>query len=164
MMTATIWSLIYPVSIYLFLYIGCIDCFHLYNNNRNSRSCIRRKSIVIRNIISPILSNAEFEGITTKSESNNLAIIDFQKSACKPCIRIAPAYEALSEKYDGLVKFYKVDADTSKEALQIMKVNGIRSVPTFQIWLGQKQINSIQGAHLDEVEESIRQELRKLNP
>lgn len=101
-----------------------------------------------------ILTPGEFEA-ATKATSKVPSVIDFQKSKCKPCIRIAPEFEALAEKYQGTANFYKVDADSSSEALALMKANGIRSVPTFQIWKGGEMIESIQGAHLDEVEEAL---------
>jgi thiol-disulfide isomerase/thioredoxin len=78
-------------------------------------------------------------------------------------MKIAPAFEALSKQYEGKAKFYKVDADSSKEALALMKVMGVRSVPTFHIWNAGTRIESIQGAHLDEVEYTLKLELSKQN-
>jgi len=78
-------------------------------------------------------------------------VVDFQKSACKPCIRIAPEFIALSEKYGSSCMFFKVDGDGSKEALALLKANGIRSVPTFHVWVKGQRVDMVQGAHLDEV-------------
>lgn len=111
--------------------------------------------------IGNILTPEEFESITTKSTTNVPCVIDFQKSECKPCKKIAPDYEALSVKYDGKVNFFKIDADTSKEALALMKANGIKSVPTFHVWVGGNKVDTVQGAHLDEVEEILVIELNK---
>lgn len=111
--------------------------------------------------IGNILTPEEFESITTKSTTNVPCVIDFQKSECKPCKKIAPDYEALSVKYDGKVNFFKIDADTSKEALSLMKANGIKSVPTFHVWVGGNKVDTVQGAHLDEVEEILVIELNK---
>jgi len=105
--------------------------------------------------ITNLLTPEEFEKATKDVNNKMPSVIDFQKSKCKPCIRIAPEFEALSEKYQGTANFYKVDADSSSEALALMKANGIRSVPTFQIWKGGEMLDSIQGAHLDEVEEAL---------
>ena len=104
-----------------------------------------------------IASQDEFDRATKGSASGVVAVVDFQKSGCKPCIRVAPAFEALARKHYGQdrVKFFKVDADAAAESLRILKSEGIRSVPTFQIWQHGKKVDSIQGAHVDEVEECV---------
>lgn len=120
-----------------------------------------RRQLVPLQSISNILTPEEFEAITTMSTSNVPCVIDFQKSECKPCKKIAPDYEALSEKYEGKASFFKIDADTSKAALALMKANGIKSVPTFHVWVAGVKVDTVQGAHLDEVEETILIELGK---
>jgi len=119
----------------------------------NTRTSITSLNSAVTNILTP----AEFEEATKGAASAEglPSVIDFQKSKCKPCIRVAPEYEALAEKYKGTARFFKVDADSSAEALALMKANGIRSVPTFQVWKGGELVDSIQGAHLDELEESL---------
>lgn len=111
-------------------------------------------------LIVEITTAAEFERITTLSEDPDaLVVIDFQKSHCKPCIRTAPEYLALAEKFKNKAAFYKIDADTGKESLAILKANGIRSVPTFHVWRRGKKIDSVQGAHVDEVETIVQTEI-----
>lgn len=61
------------------------------------------------------------------------------------------------------VQFYKIDADTSADALAMLKANGIRSVPTFHIWNGGIRIETVQGAHIDEVEAVLQDEVKKLD-
>ena len=124
-------------------------------------SVLQRSETIRLQVIGNILTPEEFEEITTKSVSKVPCVIDFQKSECKPCKKIAPDYEALSVKYDGKVRFFKIDADTSKEALALMKANGVKSVPTFHVWTEGVKVDTVQGAHLDEVEETIVIELKK---
>jgi thioredoxin 1 len=112
------------------------------------------------NSITEIYTQSEFEKLVLNSTSNILTVVDFQKSKCSPCIRIAPKLAALSNKFEGKVNFYKIDADTSPEAKTIMKSQGIRSVPTFHIWRKGSQLDSVQGAKIDEVERIIENELR----
>ena len=76
-------------------------------------------------------------------------------------MKVAPLFEALAIQYQGKARFYKVDADSSPEALSVMKANGIRSVPTFHVWNKGVRIDAIQGTHLDEVELLIKAELDK---
>ena len=136
-----------------------IDNTHTFTGRANTALyCVQQSSQDIMNII-------EIDGftkVTSNLDSTSLpSIIDFQKSKCKPCQRIAPDFEKLARKYKGVATFYKVDADSSPEAIKIMKEQGIRSVPTFQLWSKGSMVESIQGAHLDELESSLKSLLEK---
>jgi thioredoxin 1 len=127
--------------------------------NRINYSNIILKGSIIQNI----LTADELDSITTKNTEDVLpVVIDFQKSKCAPCLKVAPLYEALAKRYEGKARFFKVDADSSPEALSVMKANGIRSVPTFHVWRLGTRIDSIQGSHIDEVEALIEGELQKM--
>ena len=55
-------------------------------------------------------------------------IVDFYADWCGPCKQIAPAIEALSKKWDGQVRFAKVDVDAHPE---IARGYNISSIPRF---------------------------------
>lgn len=105
--------------------------------------------------IESIHNGEQYSQITLEESKEMPLVIDFQKSQCKPCKRIAPEFEALAVKYSSSIKFYKVDADSSKDALAVLKSAGIRSVPSFHIWKDGAIKESIQGAHMDELEEIL---------
>ena len=131
------------------LYINRVACY-FYANSLNA-SILR--TFKLRSI-ADIASDDAFAAAT--AAENTISVIDFQKSKCKPCIKVAPLFASLSEKYiEKNIRFYKVDADSSAEALGILKANGVRSVPTFQVWNKGALINTVQGAHIDEVEEIL---------
>jgi thioredoxin 1 len=143
--------------LFFFVAGACIANGYLIN--------IRRIKLILtapKSVIMDILSNEAFENVTLKSHSKHPIVIDFQKSQCKPCKRIAPAFEALSMKYRDKVEFYKIDADSSKEALVVMRANGIKTVPTFHIWRNQEKIDTIIGAHIDDLENILIDELKKI--
>lgn len=103
--------------------------------------------------IKDIQSADEFDSLRSKSSSSMKPIvIDFQKSKCRPCIKAAPIYEAISYKYADVACFYKIDADSWSGALQLMKANGVKSVPTFQIWVGGQLVETFEGVKLAEVD------------
>lgn len=104
--------------------------------------------------IDDIPNQQAFDTITSAAEKSPI-VIDFQKSNCSPCKRVAPLFNAMAKKYENSVRFYKVDADSSKEALLVLKANNIKAVPTFQLWLNGQQIEVIQGAKLTDLEEAI---------
>jgi thioredoxin 1 len=157
---SSLWGLVVFICLYFTQVAFAYSTLKLHKvvNRRINRT---RYQILPRQAIGNILTPEEFEIITTKSTSKVPCVIDFQKSECKPCKKIAPDYEALSVKYEGIVNFYKIDADTSKEALSLMKANGIRSVPTFHVWIGGIKVDTVLGAHLDEVEDTLILELKK---
>ena len=54
-------------------------------------------------------------------------VIDFYADWCMPCRMLSPVVEKLSEKFEGKVKFLKLN--TEKE-LQLASEAGIRNLPT----------------------------------
>jgi len=132
----------------LVLLLQHVECF--FYSKTHHASMLRTFRL---HSIEDIASDAAFT--TATASSSTICVVDFQKSKCKPCIKVAPLFSSLSEKYSSNVRFYKVDADSSSEALGILKANGIRSVPTFQIWNKGALVDTVQGAHIDEVEEIL---------
>lgn len=55
------------------------------------------------------------------------AIVDFYADWCGPCRRLAPIMEELAGKYDGKVRFYKVNVDNARK---LSTAYGIRSIPS----------------------------------
>lgn len=110
-------------------------------------------------VVTEILTTADFERITQEAAATDVIVIDFQRSNCKPCIKTKPEYQALAEKFHDKAFFYNVDADTGKDSLEVLKSNGIRSVPTFHVWRRGKRVDSVQGAHVDELETIIMNEI-----
>ena len=59
------------------------------------------------NAIKSITTAEEFESIVAlMKETGKPAVVDFQKSLCKPCKRIAPLFEKLAEKFENKVASY----------------------------------------------------------
>ena len=76
-------------------------------------------------------------------KSNSLTVVDFWAVWCAPCRMIAPAIEELAEKYDGQVKFCKVDVDHHQRyAAQF----GIRSIPTLLFFKNGQVVDQVIGA------------------
>lgn len=97
-----------------------------------------------------------FDEIINESANNSMPlVIDFQKSNCRPCKLVAPKFIQLSRKYGTKVNFYKVDADSSTDAKLVLKSNTIKAVPTFIVYINGKQVENIQGAKIDELDECL---------
>ncbi len=65
-------------------------------------------------------------------ESDRPVIVDFYADWCGPCKQIAPAMEALSEKWDERVRFAKVDIDAHPEIARGYNISSIPEVLSFE--------------------------------
>lgn len=62
-----------------------------------------------------------------KFEGDVPAIVDFYADWCGPCKALSPILEEISREYQGKIRVYKVDTETSPE---IARLFGIRSIPS----------------------------------
>lgn len=117
---------------------------------------------VMRRIQSKILMAVDEISSTTALDQiiagagTSLIVIDYSTTWCGPCKVVLPKYMELSEKYGSSVKFLKCIGDTSAEASQLMKREGVRSVPSFHFWKSGAKIEVVNGARIEEVESAIK--------
>lgn len=88
------------------------------------------------------LNNGDFD--TEVLKSNVPVLVDFYADWCGPCHAIAPTIEALSNEFDGKVKFVKVDVDANQEVASTYE---IMSIPTIMLFENGKVEDSIVGAY-----------------
>ncbi len=61
-------------------------------------------------------------------EGNEPSVIDFYAVWCGPCKRVAPIMDEMAKKYDGKVKFYKVDVDKESKLASAFRIRSIPAV------------------------------------
>ncbi|OLE89687.1 MAG: thioredoxin [Crenarchaeota archaeon 13_1_20CM_2_51_8] len=88
------------------------------------------------------LDDGEFD--TEVLKSNVPVLVDFYADWCGPCHAIAPTIEALSNEFEGKVKFVKVDVDENQEVASRYE---IMSIPTIMLFEKGKVEDSIVGAY-----------------
>ena len=67
-------------------------------------------------------------------ESDKPVIVDFWAAWCQPCMRMAPLFAELAERYPA-VRFVKVETDRAPEIARLMRIKGL---PTFAlVWQGE---------------------------
>jgi thioredoxin 1 len=88
------------------------------------------------------LNNGEFETEVLKSKVP--VLVDLYADWCGPCHAIAPTIEALSNEFEGKVKFVKVDVDSNQEVASSYE---IMSIPTIMLFENGKVEDSIVGAY-----------------
>ncbi|MCK9559790.1 MAG: thioredoxin [Candidatus Marinimicrobia bacterium] len=70
-------------------------------------------------------------------------LVDFWATWCVPCLKIAPVLEELAQKYDGKMKFGKVNVESAPAIAQKF---GVRSIPTLLIFKNGRIMTQIIGA------------------
>jgi thioredoxin 1 len=91
------------------------------------------------------------------SMGQRLVVIDFFATWCPPCKSAAPVFGKLSTEYDDAqVMFLKVDVDKVGD---LSKEFGVRSMPTFKLIKGGKQVDELVGWSEDRLRMLITQHI-----
>jgi len=88
------------------------------------------------------VNETDFDSTVLQSEVP--VFVDFYADWCGPCNMIAPTIEALSEEYEGKVKFVKINVDNNQELA--MKYD-IMSIPTSMLFEKGDVKDSLIGAY-----------------
>ena len=88
------------------------------------------------------LDNVDFD--TEVLKSNLPVLVDFYADWCGPCHALAPTIEALSNEFEGRVKFVKVDVEANQE---VASRYAIMSIPTVMLFDSGRVEDSIVGAY-----------------
>jgi thioredoxin 1 len=76
-------------------------------------------------------------------ESPLPVVVDFWGPSCGPCMALMPKFMEIAAKYDGKVKFCKVDTSQNKRVAINFKV---MSLPTILFWKGGAELARLTGA------------------
>jgi thioredoxin 1 len=88
------------------------------------------------------VSETDFDSTVLQSEVP--VFVDFYADWCGPCNMIAPTIEALSEEYEGKVKFVKINVDNNQ---QLSMKYDIMSIPTAMLFENGAVKDSLIGAY-----------------
>lgn len=70
-------------------------------------------------------------------------VVEYWATWCSPCRQLAPILEELAAAYGDQVRFVRVDTDAQPAVPQ---TQGIRGVPTVQLFSGGTEVRRFQGA------------------
>ncbi|KAF4792723.1 Thioredoxin-like protein 1 [Turdus rufiventris] len=101
-----------------------------------------------------IANDTEFQPELSAAGSR-LAVVKFTMRGCGPCLRIAPAFNALSNKYPQAT-FLEVDVHQCQGTAA---TNNISATPTFLFFRNKVRIDQYQGADAAGLEDKIKQHL-----
>ncbi|XP_036385285.1 thioredoxin-like protein 1 [Megalops cyprinoides] len=97
-------------------------------------------------------NDSEFQPELT-SAGSRLAVVKFTMAGCRPCVRIAPAFNMFSNKYPQVV-FLEVDVHVCQATAA---ANNISATPTFLFFRNKVRVDQYQGADASGLEEKIKQ-------
>ena len=87
----------------------------------------------------------------TAADGAQALMIDFTATWCPPCQMIGPVFVAAAEANPTLT-MKKVDVDANAEASQAA---GIQCMPTFKIYKGGVEVEKMEGASKEKLEELV---------
>lgn len=77
-----------------------------------------------------VLDKNNFEEEVLKAEG--YVLVDFWSESCEPCKALLPGVTAISEKYEGKMKFTKLDAAKARRVAISQKVLGLPTISVFK--------------------------------
>ncbi|MDP3986975.1 MAG: thioredoxin [Nanoarchaeota archaeon] len=90
-----------------------------------------------------INSENEFNGFVKEGT----VLVDFFAEWCMPCVMMAPILDELSEKFNGKIKFGKVNINDNEELSQKFEVS---SIPNFVLFRDGKVAERFVGSMTEE--------------
>ncbi len=76
-------------------------------------------------------------------KSNKLTIVYFWHDRCSWCIKLNPIFNALSEEYEGKIKFAKFNILKSQENQELAANNGVMGTPTLVFFCQGRAIGQV---------------------
>jgi thioredoxin 1 len=70
-------------------------------------------------------------------------VLDFWAEWCPPCRALAPTFEELAKRYEGRVRFLKLNVDENQQVPQRF---GIKGIPTLVFFDGGREVERVVGA------------------
>ena len=95
-----------------------------------------------------LLTNETFADAT----KSGIVLVDFFAERCGPCKMIAPYFDQLATQYAGKVSFYKIDVDQQPFLSQ---TQGIRAMPTFKFFKDGANVETVVGADLQKIMDTL---------
>jgi thioredoxin 1 len=87
------------------------------------------------------ISDQNFEAEVIKSTLP--VLVDLWAPWCRPCLMVAPVIDKLAEKYNGRVKFCRINVDENPQTAAKYR---IMSIPTLMFFKGGKVVDTVIGA------------------
>mmetsp|Transcript_57582 Transcript_57582/g.136935 ORF Transcript_57582/g.136935 Transcript_57582/m.136935 type:complete len:201 (+) Transcript_57582:48-650(+) len=92
---------------------------------------------------------------TKGEEGPDVVMLSFSTTWCGPCKLMDPYVSELSRMFKTTARFIKVIGDQDPDGMDIMKQEGVRSVPQYHIYKDGVKVETVMGAKRDVLEEAL---------
>lgn len=100
------------------------------------------------------LTNGEFSEFIKEG----IVLIDFYADWCMPCVMMSPIVEEMAEKFNGKIKFGKVNIEDNQE---IARKFNVSSIPNFVVFKNGKVVGQfVGGMDEEDFEERLKEFLK----
>ena len=89
---------------------------------------------------------SEVSDVTFEQEvlgAGGAAVVDFGAPWCPPCRAMEPVFGELAGRFDGSVRFFKMNIDDNPAVAQRY---GVKGIPTFIVFDGGREVERVVGA------------------
>jgi thioredoxin 1 len=103
--------------------------------------------------VKPQLTVTEITTQTDKNRilsSNRLVCVDIYAEWCAPCKKLEPEYLGFSKLFSN-----RKDLVFAKENIELNLSQGVKSIPTFQIFFDGKHVETVVGGNLSELNNKL---------
>jgi thioredoxin 1 len=100
-----------------------------------------------------VLDKENFEAEVLKADG--LVLVDFWSPKCEPCQELMPEIEGLAKKYDGQMKFGKLDVSKNRRLSIGQKVMGLPTIAFYKN--GEKVAELTKDISAEDVENKIKE-------
>lgn len=105
-------------------------------------------------VIHRVHTPESWDRIYQAAGDQKLIVVAFSATWCGPCRRMETELTALATEFRD-VWFVKIDVDAARGLIQA--VDSVRSLPSYALIRGEKQIDAMKGAHPKQLRELIEQ-------
>jgi thioredoxin 1 len=78
------------------------------------------------------VQNLNVDGLKDFNQAEKLTIIDFWADWCAPCKTLAPLLDSLAQKYEGVIKFAKVNISNDAKGCAEYSITNIPCLIVFR--------------------------------
>mmetsp|Transcript_90524 Transcript_90524/g.156987 ORF Transcript_90524/g.156987 Transcript_90524/m.156987 type:complete len:205 (-) Transcript_90524:110-724(-) len=97
----------------------------------------------------------EFESAIAQ---DSLVVVDYTRKLCGPCKLMSPKFNKIAEEFakDEKVTFYKADSETNLEMKVVHVLQGVRMLPTFDLFKNGKKVATVAGVKEQDLIKAIK--------